>query len=442
MKRAIVLAGGGSRGSYQMGFWRAIRELGIDYQIVTGSSVGALNAAVFASGDYDGGIQMWNSITTQDIIETTPSKISQIIDPNMVDAIGASLHGLGDIFEDAVKVKMDSYPLHKLMRNFLSEKEVREGVARLGITVSEYPTLRCQTFTLEEIPYGMMYEYLLASSTVFPAMNPRTIAGKRYVDGGYSDNFPVNLALDMGAEDIIGVALKASGVEAKYSTDYPVRIIKPHFNLGTSMHFDPEMAKRNMVLGYNDTMRSFGMFDGETYTFERGEAQALSAELDAHFADLLCTASCVPLSDKPNFKKTLCVKALAESKKVRFGRMGELFAMTAGETAADIYDVDPLPVYSRTDFGKAVLKAYLPYSETGVEAIEKIFETSKPLTQKLNMLKELDRKDVTAFIVSVWDQLSAGNMRYLKEFHTFNRFSPQEFFAALYISSIKNSGDY
>ena len=52
MKRGIVLAGGGSRGAYEIGFWQAIRELGIDYQIVTGSSVGALNGAMMASGDF------------------------------------------------------------------------------------------------------------------------------------------------------------------------------------------------------------------------------------------------------------------------------------------------------------------------------------------------------------------------------------------------------
>ena len=49
MKRAIVLAGGGAKGSYHFGFWKAIRELGIDFQIVTGSSVGALNGAMMAS---------------------------------------------------------------------------------------------------------------------------------------------------------------------------------------------------------------------------------------------------------------------------------------------------------------------------------------------------------------------------------------------------------
>ena len=80
MKRAIVLAGGGAKGSYHFGFWRAIRELGIDFQIVTGSSVGALNGAMMASGLYESGLEMWNTIKTPDIIETSPSRLSEVID--------------------------------------------------------------------------------------------------------------------------------------------------------------------------------------------------------------------------------------------------------------------------------------------------------------------------------------------------------------------------
>ena len=45
MKRAIVLSGGGGKGAYQIGFWKAIRELDIEYNIVTGTSIGSLNGA-------------------------------------------------------------------------------------------------------------------------------------------------------------------------------------------------------------------------------------------------------------------------------------------------------------------------------------------------------------------------------------------------------------
>ena len=43
MKRAIVLGGGGSCGSYELGAWKALAELGIDYQIAVGTSIGAID---------------------------------------------------------------------------------------------------------------------------------------------------------------------------------------------------------------------------------------------------------------------------------------------------------------------------------------------------------------------------------------------------------------
>ena len=45
---ALVLAGGGARGSYQVGVWRALTELGWRPGIITGTSVGSLNGALFA----------------------------------------------------------------------------------------------------------------------------------------------------------------------------------------------------------------------------------------------------------------------------------------------------------------------------------------------------------------------------------------------------------
>lgn len=59
MKRAIVLSGGGSKGAYQIGVWRALRKLNISYDIVTGTSVGALNAALFVQQDYWRGLWLW-----------------------------------------------------------------------------------------------------------------------------------------------------------------------------------------------------------------------------------------------------------------------------------------------------------------------------------------------------------------------------------------------
>ncbi len=64
MKNGLVLGGGGARGAYQIGVWRALREEAWPVHIVCGSSVGALNAALVAQGDYDLAAEIWLSLYT------------------------------------------------------------------------------------------------------------------------------------------------------------------------------------------------------------------------------------------------------------------------------------------------------------------------------------------------------------------------------------------
>ena len=47
----IVLEGGGARGAYQIGVWKALREAGMKIKGVAGTSVGALNGALICMDD-------------------------------------------------------------------------------------------------------------------------------------------------------------------------------------------------------------------------------------------------------------------------------------------------------------------------------------------------------------------------------------------------------
>ena len=69
VKRAIVLCGGGSLGAYEMGVWRALKELDINFDIVTGTSIGALNGAMMAMNDYEGALKLWNSISVDNVMQ-------------------------------------------------------------------------------------------------------------------------------------------------------------------------------------------------------------------------------------------------------------------------------------------------------------------------------------------------------------------------------------
>ena len=77
-KRGLVLSGGGARGAYQVGCFKAFKELGLDFPIVAGTSVGALNGALYCLDDLARTEQIWTSIATGDVLDV-PSLIAGLV---------------------------------------------------------------------------------------------------------------------------------------------------------------------------------------------------------------------------------------------------------------------------------------------------------------------------------------------------------------------------
>ena len=70
MKYALVLGGGGGKGAYEVGVWKALIETGLAkfFSLTVGTSVGALNAAFFAQGKLDEAYTVWKTIDADIIL--------------------------------------------------------------------------------------------------------------------------------------------------------------------------------------------------------------------------------------------------------------------------------------------------------------------------------------------------------------------------------------
>lgn len=263
MKRAIVLSGGGGKGAYQIGFWKAIRELDVNYDIVTGTSIGALNGAFMVQGNYGDAIKLWSSMHYNKVIDETFNKSyydnkgkKEIILKYAKGAIkgGLSVPGLEKIISDNLRPKL-----------FYSSK------INYGLVTVKFPSLKPVMLTKDKIPNELLADYLLASASCFPAFKMKRINKESYIDGGYYDNMPIDLAISMGAEEIIAVDLRAPGKKRK--KDYPnvsITLISPKNNIGNFLILEKAQAKRAMKLGYNDTMKVFNKLEGNYFTFKKG----------------------------------------------------------------------------------------------------------------------------------------------------------------------------
>ena len=65
----IVLEGGGAKGAYQVGAWKALREAGVKIKAVAGTSVGALNGALICMDDIDRAEKLWKNIRYSSIMD-------------------------------------------------------------------------------------------------------------------------------------------------------------------------------------------------------------------------------------------------------------------------------------------------------------------------------------------------------------------------------------
>jgi NTE family protein len=104
-------------------------------------------------------------------------------------------------------------------------------------------------------------------------MKSYEINSLRYVDGGFTDNLPVGLALDHGATHIVAVNLETVGVihrKRLNDADF-IRIIQCPWDLGNFLIFDKINSKKIMRLGYLDTLKAFQVYDGSLYCFAKDE---------------------------------------------------------------------------------------------------------------------------------------------------------------------------
>ncbi|MBO7516164.1 MAG: patatin-like phospholipase family protein, partial [Spirochaetia bacterium] len=70
-KIGLVLAGGGGKGSYQLGVWKYLTEIGLTKKIsvISGSSVGALNAILLSLCDFDTAVNIWTTQLEDNILD-------------------------------------------------------------------------------------------------------------------------------------------------------------------------------------------------------------------------------------------------------------------------------------------------------------------------------------------------------------------------------------
>ncbi len=220
---ALVLGGGGARGSYEIGVWKAMRELDIKADIITGTSVGAINGAIIAQGEYEKALDLWLNIENKMVFggiyeeSEEKSKLDVVIEKFIENDL------------------LNMNPLKELLEKNIDEDMVRNSKIQFGIMTVDKEAYKEKAVFLEDIEEGKLVDYIMASSALYPLVKAHDIDGKKYIDGGFYDNLPINMAVSKGADKIIAVDLKAIGIIKEHGEGCEKEVVRisPYRDLGS-----------------------------------------------------------------------------------------------------------------------------------------------------------------------------------------------------------------
>ncbi len=252
----LVFAGGGVRGAYQIGVWKALNELKIKVSAVTGASIGAINAAMFAQNSFKTADRLWRDIAIGDII-----KFSDDADysDNLFD-----LKNIVSLSKDFCKSGgFDMTPLKKLLDKVIDEDKIRKSTVKFGCSAYSLTEHRENNVFIDDIPKGKLVDYLMASAGI---LSVRKIAGESFTDGGASNNMPADMLTENGYTDIITVDVQGAGIYKNINTaGCNIIDIKCREAMTGLMDFDSAGIEKSIAEGYLDCMKKFGRLTGNDY---------------------------------------------------------------------------------------------------------------------------------------------------------------------------------
>ncbi|MBO8167510.1 MAG: patatin-like phospholipase family protein [Kosmotoga sp.] len=180
----LVLAAGGVKGFAHIAVLRLLQEENIDIDIVTGSSAGAIVAALYALyKDWEKVLEEF-SAAVDDQLPAMKKYLKKIEGPNIWSIIYRSLISLEEY-----------YPFFRIL---FGKKRFSDCKIPLGVVV--FDTVSLESMLITE---GYLVEAVMASSSVPGVFNPVWLGGTQTLDGGVLRPVPVDEARTLGADYVI-----------------------------------------------------------------------------------------------------------------------------------------------------------------------------------------------------------------------------------------------
>ncbi|NLC96272.1 MAG: hypothetical protein GX675_01680 [Erysipelotrichaceae bacterium] len=404
-KVGLVLGGGGTKGAYQAGAVKALQSLDKTWSIICGTSIGALNGAMLVQEDYDEFYDLWTSVKAENIVNGA-------IDLNFdfEDVVSKPNSYLSFFRKYVGTTGADIQPLKNMMNYYFDKERFMASNIDYGCVIATYPGMR-PVYITKKMMYERGIDYMLASSACFPIFPTYKIDDNVYIDGGYADNLPVDLAFELGAQEIIAIDLIKSIAHPNLLNRENITYIYPRHEIGPLFNFDKELINKNIACGFNDVYKTYGLFSGYKYTFEKFDKPEF---YDEFYIEILRLEN--KISRQLTFKDDAYItnhflkvqhKAILSSEDLGFGIIDEIMSMLK-MPVEEVYSFEKLCLLILETFKNAFSKDYEVLPSLSIEKLkefignlDKIGMVSKIINQTLYPKKTVVKEEILLSIAPI-----------------------------------------
>ncbi|GAB6118113.1 patatin-like phospholipase family protein [Thermoanaerobacter brockii subsp. lactiethylicus] len=393
----IVLEGGGARGAYQIGAYKALAEEGIEVRGVAGTSVGALNGAIIAQGNFEKAYELWHDISYSKVIKANDDEIERLKKGRWRrEDIFLVTQLLKEIIEEG---GLNITPLKNLLKEVIDENKIRNSGKDFAIVTVSLSDFKPMELYIEDIPYGKLVDYLMASAYL-PVFKREKIDGKTYLDGGVYNNLPADLLIKKGYKDLIIIRTGSFGIVKKIDfRGLNTLVISPKEDLGGILDFDKNVVRDNLKLGYFDGLKALKGLKGDKYYIEpKGDKEYfirylmnLEERRIENLKDIFRVNKEIPAKRAlfeviiPKLCSLLDLKVDAD--------YDEIF-LTLLENLAEIYEIERFRVYTYEKLISAVREKINCDKEAVEEDKEEIEEIIESVIKKIDVLSIFTKNEV------------------------------------------------
>ena len=282
----LALEGGGAKGSYEIGAYVALTELGYKFDAVAGTSIGSLNAALIAQDSIKLAKDLWLNADSEIIgINKDIVKLKKNFTINK-ENIKTSFSELNKLLKNK---GLDITKYKDILDKYIDEEKIRKSHINYGLVTVRLKDLKPLELTIKDIKSGKLSEYIMASSYLPVFKMEKIIDNSYYLDGGVSNNLPISLLEKMGCNKVIAIRINGIGIsKKKLISKTEVKEIAPTKDTGPVIFFDTKDIVNNYYMGYYDTLLYFNKLDGYKYYFKKFKLyKFISRKVDNNLLNLV-----------------------------------------------------------------------------------------------------------------------------------------------------------